>query len=303
MDFSEYTLISFGDSFTFGQDTVPPYVFTKEMEQSHESDVTQKQLKWKKECNEHSYTAVLAASMGFKNSLNFGIPAGSNERSLMLLETFLRTNPTLKIFVLFNFTSSSRYLNILKLDHEPMYDIVEFSPTAYEWIPSGRYTGIDKKSISLHYTYFRNNMSEMYNHIKDRRSLYYMLSAHNVPHVSFDVLNTMDYLMLRDNPIQYIHDNDGFGVDGMYSNDEYTLTKMDYFNSYYNEIDSDSTILSHIGIDNLDGARNICEYIHRLGVSQKNDNYYYYADPMGHWNQKGHIKVAKLIENYINKKS
>ena len=299
MDFSEYTLVSFGDSFTFGQDTVPHYAHQWATFPT-DKDVSPEQKQWKKDCNEKSYTQVLVDKMGFKDSLNFGVPAGSNERSLMLLETFLRTNPTLKIFVLFNFTSSSRYLNILKLDKAPMYDIVEMKPTAYEWIESGRYAGIDKKSIANHYTYFRNNVLEMYNHIKDRRSLYYMLSAHNVPHVSFDVLNTMDYLMLRDNPIQYIHDNDVFGVDGMYSNDEYTLTKMDYFNSYYNEIDSDSTILSHIGIDDLGGARNILQYITWLATSKGYDNHYY-AQPEGHWNSEGHIEVAKLIEKYINK--
>jgi len=295
MNFSEYTLVSFGDSFTFGQDTVKRKADTYKPHIDHENNVW-----WKAQCNELSYTKVIADRMGFKNSLNFGIPAGSNDRSLLLLETFLRTNPTLKIFVLFNFTSSSRYLSIFKLDHEPMYDIVEMAPAATYWIEPGRYTGIDTKSIANHYTYFRNSVHEMYNHIKERRSLYYMLSAHNVPHVSFDILNDMDYHILRDNPMQYIHDNDGFGIDDLYSNDEYNLTKMDYFNSYYEELKNDSMMLSHLGVNYVEGGRNLMDYMARLATSQ-GYTYDHYTDPVGrHWTHEGHIEIAKLIEKYIN---
>ena len=102
MNFSEYTLVSFGDSFTFGQDTVPKYD-----NQSHGLPAIHKQ--WKKDCNVNSYTQVIADRMGFKDCLNFGVLAGSNERSLTLLESFLRTNPDKKVFVLFNFTSASRF--------------------------------------------------------------------------------------------------------------------------------------------------------------------------------------------------
>ena len=63
MNFSEYTLVSFGDSFTFGQDTVPNYIH-----QRHGIPAIHKQ--WKSECNANSYTQVIADKMGFKDTLN-----------------------------------------------------------------------------------------------------------------------------------------------------------------------------------------------------------------------------------------
>ena len=98
MNFSEYTLISFGDSFTFGQDTVPPY-------DKSVKDIRPIQKQYKIDCNNLSYTKFISDSLGFKDSLNFGTLSASNERSLMHLETFLRNNPKKKVFVLFLFGS------------------------------------------------------------------------------------------------------------------------------------------------------------------------------------------------------
>ena len=86
MNFSEYTLISFGDSFTFGQDTVSQYSIDHE-------DVRPIQKQYKQDCHNLSYTKILADKLRFKDSLNFGVLGGSNERSITLLEAFLRTNP------------------------------------------------------------------------------------------------------------------------------------------------------------------------------------------------------------------
>ena len=100
--------------------------------------------------------------------------------------------------------------------------------------------------------------------------------------------------------MQYIHDNDGFGIDDLYSNDEYTLTKMDYFNSYYEELKNDSMLLSHLGVNYVDGGRNLMNYMARLATSQGYE-YNHYSDPVGqHWTQEGHIEIAKLIEKFIN---
>ena len=297
MDFSEYTLISFGDSFTFGQDIIP-----RAGDIHHTGEENSK--KWKLDCNEKSYTQVLCDKMGFKDNLNFGVPGGSNERSLNLLDSFLRQNPTLKIFVLFNFTASARHLNLLKIDNASTYDIVEMtSNDSDDRMAHSKYTGINRKSVGEHYTYFRNNIQEMYLHIRDRRMLYNMLSAYSVPHVTFDVLNDIDARMIIDNPIEHINDNDGVGIMDLYRSDEsYVFTKMDYFNSYYRELMEDTSLLSHIGIDYLNGERNATLYLRKLG-DERYENYPdgYYTSEFGcHWSPEGHIEVAKLIEKYIN---
>ena len=292
MNFSEYTLISFGDSFTFGQDLVTQYSIDHE-------DLRPIQKQYKQNCNNLSYTKILADKLRFKDSLNFGVLGGSNERSITLLESFLRTNPDKKVFVLFNFTSASRFMNIFKVDDKNHYDIVDLIPNLIsnvQWnkwlIGKERYTGIDAKSIIKHYTYWRNSVQDVYSHIKDRRNLYYLLSSHNTPHVTFDIVNNTDALMLRDNPLKYIRN----------TNEDLILNEMDYFNSYYNEILTASPLLCHMGIDDLGGQRNFQTYLNNRAKFEHEDIDYYSAIHGGHWNSKGHIEVARLIEKFLNER-
>jgi hypothetical protein len=200
-------------------------------------------------------------------------------------------------------------MNIFKVDNKRQYDIVEVTPTtinnvkAREWISEERYTSINVKSITQHYTYWRNSMQDVYHHIRDRRNLYYLLSSYNTPHVTFDVLNNTDSLMLRDNPLKYILSNDGFGVDFMYKDDaDYVLKEMDFFRSYYNEILTNTPLLCHIDIDLMNGTKNLAAYLDNKAKYEHNDTDYYSAMTGGHWNIEGHIEVAKLIESFINDK-
>jgi len=299
MNFSKYTLVSFGDSFTFGQDIVP-HLPDKDLNK------LKLQEKYKKACNEYSYTQVIADSFGFKDSLNFGVPAGSNERSLTLLEPFLRSNPTMKIFVLFNFTSSSRFLQFLKVDGKREYSAMNIHATTFEsnlHIKEGRYPGITKRGLNNHYTYWRNSIQDVYNHVKDRRMLYYMLSSCNVPYATFDVMNDTDYRMLRNNPINYIHREDGFGIQFMCNDDErYVFKERDFFWSYHQELVNKSPLLTHMGMDYMSGQRNIVGYINQLAKNKHNDIGYYLGEDGNHWNIEGHREVAKLIGNFINEK-
>ena len=301
MDFSEYTLVSFGDSYTFGQDTVPDKI----MDKVSFLDQRPEQMKWKKECNENSYTQVIADRMGFKDSLNFGVMAGSNERALTLLENFLRNNPEKKILVLFNFTHSSRFLQFLKVEGKRRYvseNIHSVTWDSNSTFKEGKYTGITKRGLYNHYTYWRNSVQDVYQHIKDRRMLYYMLFSYNVPYVTFDILNDTDKHMLRDNPIDYIDIFEGFGIDFMYNDDEsYVFKEMDFLKSYHQELVDKSPLLTHIRIDDLDGCGNISDYIIKKGQSKYDDISYYESKVSAHWNIEGHIEVAKLIEKFIKK--
>jgi hypothetical protein len=300
-DWSEYTLVSFGDSFTFGQDTVH-----HDFPQMNDNDLKAKNKVWKSQCNKKSYTQVICNRMGFKDNLNFGIPGCSNERSLMLLESFLRQNPKKKVFVLFNFTSTSRFMNMFKY-REDKYSLVDITPerASSEPTPSNQ-SGVTKKSMENYYTYFRNKMQEVYCHIRDRRMLLQLVSMYNVPHTTFDVLNDMDSRILRDNPSQYIHSS-ASDCGSLYNNDEnYVFDEMEYFDSYYKELIDNSSPISHIGIDYLSnlppGSINVMQYIGRTGIHKHNDYHAYTVGgvPGGHWTREGHIEVAELVEKYIN---
>ena len=287
MDFSEYTLISFGDSFTFGQDTVPIY--------DRQGDVRPAQKKYKSDCNKNSYTQFISDSLGFKNSINFGSMGSSNEKQLMILESFLRSNSISKIFVLFNFTHTHRYIQFLKVNNKTKYEIVDITPVTP--FKKNYFTGIDSKSIDHNYTLFRNSIQDIYNHVKDRRMLYYMLSSYNVPHVTFDILNDIDARILRDNPIKYI---DSFNKSPMSTDEE----SLNFLKLYRQELVDKSPSLCHIGIDELGGLTNLTRYINNKAKLEYGDENYYTEQrwPGSHWNIEGHHEVAKLIEDFIKKK-
>ena len=109
MDFSEYTLVSFGDSFTFGEDTIPEPELLK-----REPIDTELEQKYISECHSNTYTQFLAESLGFKDSINFGFLGASNDRSMMTLESFLRSNPKKKVFI-FILLAQNTMLNINKV--------------------------------------------------------------------------------------------------------------------------------------------------------------------------------------------
>ena len=306
MNLSEYTLVSFGDSFTFGQDIVqePP------LNLDPDSRFIKEKL-YKEECNDKAYTQVVADRLGFKDSINFGVLAGSNDRSIANLESFLRNNPKKKVFVLFNFTNPGRYVQFFKVDGENEYDSVDMAPNWNGWKTDHNhdYTGINSKTISQNWTYFRNTIQEVYNHIKQRRAVYYILSSYNVPYVTFDVLNDMDYRILRDNPLQYISNRniDGCYSSLLYNDDEnYVFKEMDFLKAYYQELVDKSPLLTHITIDKLNKRSCVNRYIINKGKKLHNDEKYYMSDnhgpETGHWNSEGHIEVAKLIEKFINER-
>jgi hypothetical protein len=109
--------------------------------------------------------------------------------------------------------------------------------------------------------------------------------------------------MLRDNPLKYILSNDGFGVDFMYKDDaDYVLKEMDFFRSYYNEILTNTPLLCHMGIDELEGHKNIVEHLNSKAELEHEDINYYSAIEGGHWNTKGHIKASEVIEKFINER-
>jgi len=305
MDFSEYTLVSFGDSFTFGQDTVPVPDFPIPINQVLEKEYIS-------ECNNNSYTQFLADNLGFKDSLNFGVQGASNDRSMTHLESFLRNNPKKKVFILFNFTSPSRYMQFFKIDDEEKYDVVDMSTSmissegnvSYPW--KIKYTGINSKNLGDNWTYYRNSIQDVFAHIKQRRAIYYILSSYNTPYVTFDIVNDMDARILRDNPLEYINKENIDGCYGkfLYNKDEnYVFKEMDFLSSYYRELVNKRPLLTtHLGVDYLNKNRNFIGYISSLGNSYNGDVNHYKSEYGKHWNIEGHMEVAILLYKFINER-
>jgi len=313
MNFSEYTLVSFGDSFTFGEDTVPFPDLTTVYDRESADKVEKRYII---NCNKNSYTQFLADNLGFKDSLNFGFKGASNDRSMMNLESFLRNNPKKKVFVLFNFSNEQRYVQFFKRDDKNEYDVVDMTPGFDGWKTDHNhdYTGINSKTVAQNWTFFRNNIQEVYNHIKQRRAVYYILSSYDVPYITFDGINDMDACILRDNPLQYISNRniDGCYSSLLYNDDEnYVFKEMDFLNSYYEELVNNTPLLNHLLMDysvknlhNLNGKIekvDMNNYIWKIGIDRYDDKYHYMTDNC-HWTTEGHIEVAKVLEKFINER-
>lgn len=302
MNFSEYTLVSFGDSFTFGEDTIPKPEFL--MREPVDTELEQEYITG---CNSNSYTQFLTESLGFKDSINFGLLGASNDRSMMLLESFLRSNPKKKVFIIFNFTNSLRYVQFLKVDGEKKYDIIDMAPTFEDWKTENRhpYTGINSKTVAQNWTFFRNSIQDVYNHIKQRRAVYYILSSYNVPYITFDGINDVDARMLRDNPLQYINKDkiDGCYGNFLYNDDEnYIFKEQDFLNSYYEELVNETPLLNHLTIKDMKQNVNLLSYISSLGNSHNGDVDHYISNYGIHWNIDGHMEVAILLYKFINER-
>ena len=81
MDYSNYTLLSVGCSFTFGQGTIADY-----------KGGPNERNAWRKACNELSYTSHVGKCLKFGKVVNLGTPAGSNELALLNMNTWLDKN-------------------------------------------------------------------------------------------------------------------------------------------------------------------------------------------------------------------
>ena len=313
MNFSEYTLVSFGDSFTFGQNTVPEPFSMAMPGMDYDVDLEQKYIS---DCRSNSYTQFLAESLEFKDSLNFGFKGASNDRSMMNLESFLRSNPKKKVFVLFNFTHTYRYVQFFKRDDKNEYDSLDMAPGWDGWKIDHNhdYTGINSKTVAQNWTFFRNNIQDVYNHVKQRRAVYYILSSYDVPYITFDGINDMDSRILSDNLLQYISNEniDGCYSSLLYNDDEnYVFKEMDFLKAYYQELVDKSPLLNHLLKDYSDGNYynlngkipkfDINHYIGKIGIDRYDDKNHYITDDR-HWTTEGHIEVAKVLEEFINEK-
>ena len=302
MDFSEYTLVSLGDSFTFGQDTIP------DPKHLPGEDSPTFGRRWKNACNKLSFTTHLTERMQFKYNVNFGVMGSCNENSLSILESFLRNNTDMKIFVLFNFTSAGRMTNFFQLPGQKVYHKRNLVPHHAVEINTLKDYNISSKDVAEYYTLWNNSIQEVYNHIGYRRRLQHILSFYKTPYISFDVANNTDYLINRDNPLRYVgpkhqHCVDGHFFDDMYTDDRFNFPEFYYVTSYIDIVINEVPPLpNHLTMRDMNGSRNLIEYMALKAISEGRKKDYYYAKRIadgGHWTEDGHLVVTDLLQKKI----
>ena len=179
MNFSEYTLLSVGDSFAFGQGTVQHPTFIQGI--SADSDDEQRQ-EWKKVCNSHSYVKHIEKELNFKQSVNLALPGCSDELSLINAEAWLNKNPKEKVFLLFSLTDPQRQIFF---DKEKQIDFLN----------TFKYTS--DKNLDYYYGVLNNDISLTFKTYQFRKTLKRFLDTTNIKHYVFSPRDNMDERIVK----------------------------------------------------------------------------------------------------------
>tara|TARA_Y100000052_G_C2947249_1_gene84712 strand:- start:94 stop:921 length:828 start_codon:yes stop_codon:yes gene_type:complete len=179
MNFSEYTLLSVGDSFAFGQGTVQHPTIIQGI--SADSDDEQRQ-EWKKVCNSHSYVKHIEKELNFKQSVNLALPGCSDELSLINAEAWLNKNPKEKVFLLFSLTDPQRQIFF---DKEKQIDFLN----------TFKYTS--DKNLDYYYGVLNNDISLTFKTYQFRKTLKRFLDTTNIKHYVFSPRDNMDERIVK----------------------------------------------------------------------------------------------------------
>ena len=179
MNFSEYTLLSVGDSFAFGQGTVQHPTIIQGI--SADSDDEQRQ-EWKKVCNSHSYVKHIEKELNFKQSVNLALPGCSDELSLINAEAWLNKNPKEKVFLLFSLTDPQRQIFF---DKEKQLDFLN----------TFKYTS--DKNLDYYYGVLNNDISLTFKTYQFRKTLKRFLDTTNIKHYVFSPRDNMDERIVK----------------------------------------------------------------------------------------------------------
>lgn len=195
-DWSDHILLSFGDSFTFGDGLLsPPNVKVDNMAIPYKTYATKTKNK--------SYTKILSDKMNFKGHLNFGIPGGSNSNSIRMLVEFLQQNPELdrsKIFVLFGFTNIFRdtmsYTNANDAKIYRPFTAPQMADTLHKSSVNSK-SGEDSYKIS---SIVFHELKMVYDYLNQIRILKEIVESQNIKYLIFDLVNDFDYSTIKDDP-------------------------------------------------------------------------------------------------------
>lgn len=306
MDNSDYTLVSFGDSFTFGQGTISQNDFPADSE-------------WRSACNENSYTRFLKDTLGFKDYINLGVMGASNETSYVLLSEFMRNNDTRKCFFLINFTAPERHDFIQRVTDRKdefayHYGTIRTGhhPGSPDWGEYREHTGLYNTRSRFWEDYWTKLYTQEYAFFKTIQIYYNIkLLLSDRKHLMFDLLNDTARLIDKQSiKSGFITPNiaDRFGYSQSVSDKGFTLdSNIDLFNKYLTDIKLNNNYLSYFELNekgsiyqelsNNTTVAHINTHINNLARVKKLN--YLSNLGCGHWNVDGHSQISEVLTNYI----
>mgnify|MGYP001228813796 FL=1 len=271
MNFSEYTLLSVGDSFSFGQGTIEHY--PDRILPPGEIDIVRQE--WRKECNSNSYVSHIGKNLGFKQVINLGLPAGTNELSLINADTWISQNKQEKVFLLFSLTDPQRQ--------------IYFNNSRLSTFKSSDNKRLDEKKLQYYYTVMNNDISLTFKHFHFRKRLKDFINAHNLKYYVFSPFDAMDFRIVKRLPVW--NNNIKEGMDHWNK-----LSITEDFLQWMNNIQDDKTLGdNYLTINKLSDITN-----YKTVYAWLNNT----CNPLSsydnqHYNTEAHIKISQLISAQI----
>lgn len=221
MNFSEYTLVSFGDSFTFGQGVVPHY-----------NDADYDREYWKEHCHANSYTKFVADKLNFKDVINLGIPGNSNTNIVFQIENYLRNND--KVFVLYNLTQQAR-------TSVHLYD-PEYKRFALENISINnfdkRQNQLDFKWFSKYFDVYRNGAQLIHEYVDLLHRLDTIFARYDTRNLGVDILGDIPSIILGNN----------LKVKDVYLPDDFQYQSYEPYQSFFDSVYNGTRYIKDLSI-------------------------------------------------------
>lgn len=326
LDFGKLKLVSFGDSYTFGQGAAVDIDYvTQILPRYQDYDIAR--LMWKRQSNRLSYTAQLEKMMGFKGSLNLGIPGASNKRILTTLRSYCVNHNLSDCFIVVALTHPARDLIATKRLSLKNTDAVNFMKDfIYGAWEDDKKSQVDKnlnndisiiKNLSLNSAaemmsaYF-NNFTILSNHVITHNAIFDFLNGLGVPYIVVDILNDVPasdahYNVLSKMRNTYLKDiSKDIGVD---------MSDFQHIKDYFATLKRTSKTSKYLNFFALNER-----YETYIGTNKKIDPYmkntdrYVVTHPSnsdrsllspiksdGHWSVRGHKVFATLLKDWIEK--
>ena len=293
MNFSDYTLVSFGDSYTFGESVTTST--SKDFENLAD---------WKEYCNNRSYTSFVQKTLNFKDSHNVGIPGASNKRILKTIKEYSELNGTKNKFYMISLTNPMRdliYSYEKSINGHKSFDFVLPSWEIQVADPNSRRSAelfkMSPDSIVDMLTYYFNDYTLFFNFAMTFYAITDYMDKIKVPYIIFDILN------------------DSFSkLDEIYNIKSYTRIPEFFKNS---DVVMDDTYYIKNFVDEIKNFKPK-NYLNKFSlqkyynINHNVDNIYTHIDvahkdifsPIPgdeHWNIKGHQHCAELLSDWIIK--
>jgi len=196
MDFSKKRIVSFGDSYTFGQcvtlESDPEEIYRL---YSDKTSFDERMKIWRTKSNTGSYTNHLKNILNFRDSINLGIPGASNKNIYDTIYSYCTLNDTSNDFFVVGLTAADRDLIYTKNLSSDTHSSWNFSLNTFEHhkrigFHSNELTkNFSENSAAEMVSYYFTDMTLYSNFIDTFTCIINLLEAKKVPYVIFDTLN------------------------------------------------------------------------------------------------------------------